>query len=61
MIYQTVIVFLVLPLTRRIDRLHDFAVVLIVSLVITIAVFALLPALGWYGFLGVDAAALRTQ
>lgn len=57
MIYQTVIVFAVLMLTRRIYRLHDFAVALVVSLVITIAVFALLPALGWYGYLGIDAAA----
>ncbi|HTZ01788.1 MAG TPA: phosphatase PAP2 family protein [Xanthobacteraceae bacterium] len=56
MIYQTVIVFVVLTLTRRIDRLHDFAVALVVSLAITIAVFALVPAVGWYGYLAVDPA-----
>jgi membrane-associated phospholipid phosphatase len=57
MVYQPAIVFVVLTLTRRIDRLHDFAVALVVSLVITIAIFALFPARGWYGYLGVDPAA----
>jgi membrane-associated phospholipid phosphatase len=57
MVYQPVIVFIVLTLTRRISRLHDFAVALVVSLVITIAIFALFPALGWYGYLGIDPAA----
>ncbi|HUI13284.1 MAG TPA: phosphatase PAP2 family protein [Xanthobacteraceae bacterium] len=56
MIYQTVIVFVVLSLMRRIDRLHDFCVALVVSLAITIAIFALYPALGWYGYLAVDPA-----
>jgi len=57
MVYQPAIVFVVLTLTRRIERLHNFAVALVVSLVITIAIFALFPALGWYGYLGVGPAA----
>ncbi len=57
MVYQPAIVFIVLTLTRRISRLHDFAVALVASLVITIAIFALFPARGWYGYLGIDPAA----
>lgn len=55
MVYQPAIVFIALTLTRRLDRLHDFAIALGVSLVITIAIFALFPALGWYAYLGIDA------
>jgi len=57
MMWQPAIVFVVLTLTRRIARLHDFAVALAVSLLVTIAIFALCPALGWYGHLGIDPAA----
>jgi membrane-associated phospholipid phosphatase len=57
MVYQPAVVFVALMLTRRLDRLHDFAIALGVSLVITIAVFALFPAVGWYAYLGIDPAA----
>jgi membrane-associated phospholipid phosphatase len=56
MLWQPPIVFVVLMVTRRIERLQDFAVSLIVSLAITITVFALFPALGWYGYLHISAA-----
>lgn len=56
MLWQAPIVFVVLSLTGRVERLQDFAVTLIVSLGITIAIFALFPALGWYGYLRVDPA-----
>jgi membrane-associated phospholipid phosphatase len=57
MVYQPVVVFIVLTLTRRVERLHAFALALVISLLITIAIFALFPALGWYDYLGVNAAA----
>jgi membrane-associated phospholipid phosphatase len=57
MVYQPAIVFIVLALSRRIERLHDFAIALIVSLIITVSIFALFPALGWYGYLRIDPAA----
>jgi len=57
MLWQAPVVFVVLTLTGRIERLQDFAVTLAVSLAITIAIFALFPALGWYGYLNVDPAA----
>ena len=57
MLWQPPIVFVVLTLTRRVERLQSFAVSLVVSLAITIAIFALLPALGWYGYLRFDPAA----
>jgi len=57
MLWQAPIVFVVLSLTRRVERLQGFAVSLVVSLVITIVIFALFPALGWYGHLRVEPAA----
>jgi membrane-associated phospholipid phosphatase len=51
MLWQAPVVFVMLSLTGRVERLQDFAVALVVSLVITIAIFALFPALGWYGYL----------
>ncbi|MGB6538298.1 MAG: phosphatase PAP2 family protein [Xanthobacteraceae bacterium] len=56
-LWQAPVVFIVLSLTSRIERLQDFAVSLIVSLTITIAIFALFPALGWYGYLRLDLSA----
>lgn len=56
MLWQAALVFAVLTLTRRTERLQDFAVTLVVSLLITIAIFALFPALGWFGYLQVDRA-----
>jgi membrane-associated phospholipid phosphatase len=57
MLWQAPAVFIVLSLTGRIERLQDFAVSLAVSLTITIAIFALFPALGWFGYLRIDPAA----
>jgi PAP2 superfamily len=57
MLWQAPIVFAVLTLTRRTERLQHFAVALAVSLGITIAIFALFPALGWYGYLRINPAA----
>jgi membrane-associated phospholipid phosphatase len=57
MLWQSPIVFVVLTLTGRFERLQTFAVTLVISLVITIAIFALFPALGWYGYLNFDPAA----
>ncbi|MGC2122107.1 MAG: phosphatase PAP2 family protein [Xanthobacteraceae bacterium] len=57
MMWQPAIVFVVLTLCHRVGRLHEFAVALAASLLITIVIFALYPALGWYGHLGIDAAA----
>ena len=56
MLWQATIVFFVLLLTGNVERLQAFAISLIVSLAITIAIFALFPALGWYGYLHVDRA-----
>jgi len=52
--WQAMIVFFVLLLTRRIERLQDFAMSLVVSMVITSATFALFPAVGWDVYLGID-------
>jgi membrane-associated phospholipid phosphatase len=57
MLWQAPIVFVVLSLSARVERLQDFALSLVVSLVVTIAIFALFPALGWYGYLRVEPAA----
>lgn len=57
MLWQAPIVFVVLSLTRRVERLQGFAVSLVVSLLITIVIFALFPALGWYGYLRIEPAA----
>jgi len=54
MMWQPAIVFVVLALSHRLERLHDFAIALAVSLIVTIVIFALYPALGWYGHLGLD-------
>jgi membrane-associated phospholipid phosphatase len=56
MLWQALAVFVLLTLTGRLERLQDFAVSLIVSLGITIAIFALFPALGWFGYLHTDPA-----
>ena len=52
--WQAHIVFFVLLLTRRIERLQDFAMAVIISGVITSAAFSLFPALGWDVYLGID-------
>jgi membrane-associated phospholipid phosphatase len=57
MMWQPALVFGILMLSRHIERLHCFGVALIASLLITIAIFALFPALGWYGYLQIDATA----
>lgn len=56
-LWQAPAVFVVLSLTARVERLQDFAVSLIVSLTITIAIFAFFPALGWYEYLRLDLSA----
>jgi len=57
MLWQAPIVFVVLSLALRFEQLQGFALSLIVSLVITITIFTLFPALGWYGYLHIDPAA----
>jgi membrane-associated phospholipid phosphatase len=57
MMWQPAIVFVVLALSHRLERLHDFAIALAASLAVTIVIFALYPALGWYGAMHVDEAA----
>lgn len=54
MMWQPAIVFVALALSHRLERLHDFAIALAASLIVTVAIFALYPALGWYGYLGID-------
>lgn len=54
MLWQAPIVFAILSLAGRVERLQDFAVSLIVSLEVTIVIFALFPARGWYGYLHID-------
>jgi membrane-associated phospholipid phosphatase len=51
MLWQAPIVFFVLLLTQHVERLQSFVASLAISLVITIAIFALFPALGWHGYL----------
>lgn len=51
---QPIIVVAALTLTGRLERLHDFSVALIVSLIVTIAIFTLVPAISWYAFLHID-------
>ncbi len=52
--WQAIIVFFVLLLTRRVERLQDFAMSLVISMVITSAIFSLFPARGWDVYLGID-------
>jgi membrane-associated phospholipid phosphatase len=52
--WQPALIFVVLALSHRVARLHSFGVALLVALLITVAIFALFPALGWYGYLRVD-------
>jgi membrane-associated phospholipid phosphatase len=52
--WQAIIVFFVLLFTRRIERLQDFAMSMVVSMVITSVVFSLFPALGWDVYLHID-------
>jgi membrane-associated phospholipid phosphatase len=59
MLWQAPIVFFVLLLTRHVERLQSFAASLAISLVITIAIFALFPALGWHGYLFPDLSFVR--
>lgn len=54
MMWQPAIIFVALALNHRIERLHSFAVALIISLLITVVIFALVPALGWYGYLRIE-------
>jgi hypothetical protein len=51
--FQPVVVLAVLVVMDRFERLQDFAFALVISLLVTIAVFALAPAKGWIAQLSI--------
>lgn len=54
MMWQPVVVFVVLMASRNVARLQVFSIALIISLLVTIAIFAMFPALGFYGYANID-------